>query len=874
MSNEESLREELDKERQKREGLEQQVKGHVTTVNDLQKQIQYLRNILAEKRPETSEQKFEMLESPVTLTTSKGNKIKEREAITDLHFSSLSPASSNGRGLNVTGSSSSFEVIGKHSPPHLQEAQTSVSSPDSKHSQPGPLKSPGHVSARVPVQSSVQHDSRLTLRPAGREGNSPDLDKVNYSQPVQSVVQHDSRLTLRPAGRVGNSSDLDKVNFSQYDVTKDEGKFEKGDLGKANSWPQQPDPFNGTGARPRNNSVPTNNPKSEESERNPKSEAQPCTAGTEPKEGQNSTMFVQIPKDGGTFRINHFPPLNYGQDISMTGISSIFTSDEEEAPATAKSSASKTEVPELNDLNLGTPRSSVKCLSPQMELQKKGEFDEIRALQHESKSPQEEEKLLISFAAPFCDEDLTGMPQLASEDDDISLSCLLTNLIMETKSKFSSAAEDLDRFSNLAEEIAELEIRVKDYQAQIQRLQVHSSTVQTHSAEVQSLRKENEDLKQLLHLQRQPHDMSSSGQELGWVNVTANEADEMEHKQEQNKALEEKLKELTYVNSQLYSVNEQWRESWQNREEQFAGQLQDLDHRLQAATKENQQLKGETATVKEELKTLKHEKHELEQKCKVQESHMLKELKTNSQIKAKWGDMETKVKTLSEKINEMKTESLILKEQLTTTMEDFNKEKKDKTLYEDQLKKLRAEKSEHRRNQDIKLKSANLMIKKREEEIFSKDKTIGNLQRKIDDLNAKLRTTERRTMLQPSSMFHSGQSTDVFCPSASPAYNPSQMKVLQEQSEYAENPGEILVSPYAGLNDGRYQAVASPEHSPDNWVCPNCTYINFSDVKICDMCNSARLSDGSMLPSLATLHSRDEWPGRDVPDSPEPIDVN
>ncbi|GFN83154.1 tnfaip3-interacting protein 1-like [Plakobranchus ocellatus] len=367
--------------------------------------------------------------------------------------------------------------------------------------------------------------------------------------------------------------------------------------------------------------------------------------------------------------------------------------------------------------------------------------------------------------------------------------------------------------------------------AEIQRLQVqlqqiseknHPKLLAELREEIRHLKEENRVLQQSVSLaqgkqQRQAHQSFQNGAETepGWVTV----AKTLENNEETaslmlypDSPLMKRIDELQNTNAKLFKANKDWHTKWEALRQSKQTEQEQLVSQLKDSEETNRRLKSEILSLENKLR-------------------------------------EEGEKVRNSKLKEKDAEIALLKNQLTLFMQDFEKEKKEKTVYKEQL---RAKDSTKFHLED-KLQSLETELQVKDNQLKASLKQLEILQQKIVGLKNELRE-EKRKAAANRQLYQSGVPT---------AFYPSN----------AGKPYSTLSSSQFALGPRR-----GPEELPGAWTCPDCTYINYPDRTVCDICGLTKsLGAESLQYETGELQSRGNPQlnmGRNVPDRASDVEVD
>ncbi|KAK3770731.1 hypothetical protein RRG08_011776 [Elysia crispata] len=430
-------------------------------------------------------------------------------------------------------------------------------------------------------------------------------------------------------------------------------------------------------------------------------------------------------------------------------------------------------------------------------------------------------------------------PQLASQAEDMA-SLLLSN---------SSGYAISERLQRFAKDVANLEDRASKYQAIIQRLQVQLQQLsETSNGQlIAQLREQVRNLKEeieTLQTNAQKHKLQASQisgeMEHGWVTVSnpsnpnpmENNTETMSMMLYPDSPLMKRIDELQNTNAKLFQANKDWHTKWEQLRQSKHNEKEELASRLKAA--------------EEEIKKLRAEIVSLENKAKDK-----KEKEGNSRYKEK------------------DTQIGLLKEQMTVFLQDFDKEKKEKKLFQERLVQKENEIERLKIELQQRVKSLQTEVRSKEDKIKANNRDLNRLQFRVAELLDEVKKEKRRANSERSAEAMALQPYIAQQAGAPPSAGKASLV-------YPSSSGAHLAKLYGSqFGIGHRQG---PEEFPGAWTCPDCTYINYPDRTVCDICGFKKLfEDQTGFSDIGELHSRGSSPSRfglNVPDSFNEVEVD
>ncbi|RUS88279.1 hypothetical protein EGW08_003981 [Elysia chlorotica] len=450
-------------------------------------------------------------------------------------------------------------------------------------------------------------------------------------------------------------------------------------------------------------------------------------------------------------------------------------------------------------------------------------------------------------------------PQLASQAEDMA-SLLLSN------SSGSAISERLQRF---AKDVGNLEGRASKYQSTIQRLQVQlqnltevgsGQLVAQLREEIRRLREENETLHSAVksNTLKQKIPASQVPGEPGWVtvnNLMENNTETMSMMLYPDSPLMKRIDELQNINAKLFQANKDWHTKWEQLRQSKQAEKEDLAKSLEAANEEIQKLRAEIVSLQSKAK---------EEKDKV----------GNSRHKEKDAQIG------------------LLKEQLTVFMQDFEKEKREKKLFQEKFQKKDKEYERLRIEHDKRVNALQTEVRLGEEKLKANKKDIRGLQFRVAELMDEVKEQKQRghnatsRAASTSATIASATAASATTESATTA-SAKQPFIAQHQQGtspssstssqvYPSSTGSSLAKLYGSqFGIGHRQG---PEELPGAWTCPDCTYINYPDRTVCDICGYKKTFDDlTGFSDVGELHSRGPsifGQGLTLPDSVSEVEID
>ncbi|GFR97254.1 hypothetical protein ElyMa_006319400 [Elysia marginata] len=427
-------------------------------------------------------------------------------------------------------------------------------------------------------------------------------------------------------------------------------------------------------------------------------------------------------------------------------------------------------------------------------------------------------------------------PQLASQAEDMA------NLL-KSDSIDSALSVRLQKF---AKDVGMLEERLSKYQAIIQRQHVQIQHLSEASnqrliaqlrEQIRNLKQENETLQTLIkaNAQRQQLQPAVKTGELepGWVTVGSaleNNTETMSMMLYPDSPLMKRIDELQIINAKLFKANKDWHLKWEQLRQSKQDEKEELASRLKAAEENNERLKSEVLSL---------------------------------QNKAK----DEKEKDVNSRQKEKDAQIGLLKQQLTVFMQDFEKERKEKTLCQEKLLRKEKEFEKLKLEQDQKVKSLVAEVRLKEDKIKANTKELNRLQFRVVELMDEVKEEKRRANTAAASRLP----TQSFV-TQHQGSSPTGMTSLVYPSGAGAPPLSTLYSSQFAIGHRR-----GPEELPGAWTCPDCTYINYPDRTVCDICGLTKTLDGHIsFSEIGELQSRGSSPslGVNVPDNCADVEID
>lgn len=456
-----------------------------------------------------------------------------------------------------------------------------------------------------------------------------------------------------------------------------------------------------------------------------------------------------------------------------------------------------------------------------------------------------------------------------------------------------------------AKEIEKVESLLQEKEAMIQRQQVQIQAYEKGKNEKeilllreenQYLREENETLLSFIRAQREGLGSTLTVHEPGWVAV-GNQMIDPARNIHPDHPLLKKIDTLEKINAKLFLANKDWHNKWEVLRQTHQENLLELEAKFSALNLEKEKLLEENSTLDKQLKDANLSKEESSQKIlaiendKIQLQKFVDSLRNDVDLLTsekrrvnaellQLKQSQQKAKSKEQAGNKALEEIGLLKQQLTLFAEDFEKERQDRASAESKAEKMRKERDRVKVSLENKIKQLNSQFKGLEETIRSKSRQVADMQFQIDDLKLQLQIAQRKATVAPqhSYNFHAppssfnGPTTHLFQPSGGDRYN-SETTQITRMTVPQQVPKPITTGPGPPL--------VPAEHLAGAWTCRECTYINYPNRTVCDICGYQNLHDGESI-NFETggqeLHSRGDhqtyFDAGDVETDSPPADSN
>ncbi|CAL1534202.1 unnamed protein product [Lymnaea stagnalis] len=473
--------------------------------------------------------------------------------------------------------------------------------------------------------------------------------------------------------------------------------------------------------------------------------------------------------------------------------------------------------------------------------------------------------------------------------------------LLKTNESPKGMSELLTRF---AKEFEKVECQLQEKQAMIQRQQVqiqgyekgkNEKELLQLKEENQYLREENETLISFIRTQREGLGSAYTLHEPGWVAVGNQMLDSSRNIQADHPIMK-KVDALEQINAKLFLANKDWHNKWEVLRQTHQEKLMELEANFSALNQEKEKLLEENSALEKQLKDANMSKEESSQivlslqneKIKLQKfvdslrndvDLLTSEKRRLNAELLQLKQSQQKAKNKEQAGNKALEEIGLLKQQLTLFAEDFEKERQDRAAAESKAEKMRKERDRLKVSLENKIKQLNSQFKGLEETIRSKSRQLADMQIQNDDLKLQLQIAQRRATVAPQHPYSShplppsynGPTTHLFQVSGGDRYN-SEMTQITRMTVPQQVPKPITTGPGPPL--------VPAEHLAGAWTCRECTYINYPNRTVCDICGCRNLGDGESI-NFETggqeLHSRGDrasFDAGDIETDGQPADTN
>ncbi|CAG5132025.1 unnamed protein product [Candidula unifasciata] len=441
--------------------------------------------------------------------------------------------------------------------------------------------------------------------------------------------------------------------------------------------------------------------------------------------------------------------------------------------------------------------------------------------------------------------------------------------------KFAEAAK------NLESQLSDSKTLIQQQQSRIQQFQRLSEFSQENSKlreEISVLKSENDTLLEFIAAFR---GSKSNQAEPTWDTVLGNQnmADPV-RAQYPDSPLMKKIESLSNINTRLFTANKDWHSKWEVLRQQTQEEKADLEARVNSLEAMNKNLQENVATLDKELQIRNNSIQDLVKASESVEEEKLALQRLIDELNAQLLSLKTEVKDLtrSKQMLESELASLkdpsrnasqagnrdyqteigLLKQQLTVFAEDFEKEKKDRILAEKKAEKLKKERDQIKASLETRLKRVSVQLRAQEEDLRTKARQNADLLFQVDDLKLKLQREQRKNALAT----HNSYNYQV--PPAS-YQGPMSMAYNSDMNGHVTNPNMGRSVNHLFVNGSHASAgfshQSSPEHLPGAWMCKHCTYINYPNRTVCDICGFTSTS-GESLGMADSISGRNELQSR------------
>ncbi|BFZ02745.1 hypothetical protein BsWGS_05784 [Bradybaena similaris] len=510
------------------------------------------------------------------------------------------------------------------------------------------------------------------------------------------------------------------------------------------------------------------------------------------------------------------------------------------------------------------------------------------SLNTNSPSPVSERNGLKSAASPVYNQQSSAVIVPAGEQLCLANQVESMAAILERSDSPIGMSDMLYKFAETAKN---MESQLHDYKALIQQQQVQIQKFQSVPElslaeentklreEISVLKSENETLLEFIGASKES---KSSQVEPGWVTVPATQsmADPVRAHYPDSPMMK-KIEALSIINTKLFIANKDWHNKWEALRQQTQEEKADLEARVKSLETINNNLQESVTSLEQELKIQRNSVQDLTKANDSLEEEKSTLQKINETLKTKLSSLKSEVKDLtrSKQVLESElaslkdqsrsgprpgsrdhTETVLLKQQLTVFAEDFEKEKKDRILAEKKAEKWKQECDQIKASFDTKLKKINVQLRAQEDDLRTKARHNADLLYQVDDLKLKLQREQRKNALAAHNVYN--------CQPPPPSYQgPMSMAYSNGINSHITPSNMARPANHLFVNGSHASAgfshQNSPEHLPGAWKCKHCTYINYPNRTVCDICGYTNSSAESLgmadsISGRSELQSRGE----------------
>ncbi|XP_005092559.2 uncharacterized protein LOC101862331 [Aplysia californica] len=473
-----------------------------------------------------------------------------------------------------------------------------------------------------------------------------------------------------------------------------------------------------------------------------------------------------------------------------------------------------------------------------------------------------------------------------SDDQEPQLASQAHSMMAKLRNSVTPPAGLSDMLYKFAEEAGQMEKRFTEYQALIQRqqVQIQSYAQQNSKEELQRLRRENESLAALAQTKLEA---TSSGGPTESVKVTREKQQAAQSSYGFTTEMTKKVETLTRTNEQLYKANKDWHNKWESLLQKTREEKQTLESQISSLSTTVEKYRQDLAALEQHLEETNAAKRRAIQKSFDLDQEKLNQSRELEMVRGQLDDLtrlkrknETELSSLKSQGNreakagtsgsaDKAADVELLKQQLAVFHEDFQKEREDRSKAESKVEKMRKERDSARMEQAAKMKKMQVMLNAKDAELKNKSKQVADMQHQINALKKELhkerQKNDHRMTKQPASV---RRPQHMLYPSGGPRTAGMQSSSKDES---------IRQYPYLAVANQQPLMPVSPEHLPNAWQCRECTFINFPERTICDICgwqnDMGELMNGGLDSVTGTpeLKSRGEFAFEPLTDEPDVV---
>jgi DNA repair exonuclease SbcCD ATPase subunit len=343
--------------------------------------------------------------------------------------------------------------------------------------------------------------------------------------------------------------------------------------------------------------------------------------------------------------------------------------------------------------------------------------------------------------------------------------------------------------------------------------------------------------------------------------------------------LMKKIESLSVMNAKLFHANKDWHNKWETLRQQTQEEKADLKSKVASLETINKNMKAKIACLEKELQIQNTSVMDLMKSSASFEEEKSTLHRINEALKTELTCLKTEIKDLTRSKRMMESELMslkssskskdsqqtghkelqseigLLKQQLTIFKEDFDKERSDRLSAESKAEKYRKELKQTKLSLETRLQKMNAQIKIVENDLRTKARQNADLLYQVDDLKLKFQHELRKSSLALQNTYSFSH------PPTSSYQGPVSLPYNSELNGHTTNPNLRGTAQHqfgnSGFASASYLHHSSPEHLPGAWKCRHCTYVNYPNRTVCDIC-------GYTVSNVESLPIAESESGRNV----------